>query len=937
MKSTELFDLLGEIDDKFYEEARIPDEQYGVEIVSEHRPFRGFMSIFMPIAACVVLIAAVAVGANFIQRNAGLVYPNDSDSELSSDAPLIVDRYVSSETSTSSVSDGSDDIELLTETELLENYPPIDFDSVPDIKGNGLEVQMTQQDKTLQKATLGTFKRGEYGKYTLYMLGEYIHIDKSNDPDCLYAYNVKLAVVKDGKVIGTDGTHTTSVSMGQGGYRLSVDELKIMAEGKISYLEYCDLCESNIVIFRYNLPKDGSYERDYECTFYTITDSDELRLLMGDTSDIGGSGLTASVFLYNGFILDSGWDTITDKDVIYKFFSKNFGSNPYDGAPHFIASEYVNPDDVLDLSEYPPVDISKIPDVGEKVYNSGLDLPNATIAEKQVGEYTITIIGDGLRTSPLFQDHPLIQKTGNMIIMAENARVVISRDGKIIKVTHENGAGDTDIYFDAGEEVFASYLFPDVYEMKDGIVFGLNRRTMYGDVRPRFGTIVDDDMKQFKASATSYDGRVDPFENLTFPVASEDVTLLADENTLIIDGVTCIFDFDTLTFSDTVNNGSDKGSDIDLSEYPLIDEADIPDVGENPDNITNAIPKATIVEKQVGEYTLSVIGKNLRTSSVLQNEFLAESICSVISRDGKIIRVTHENGTGVRTLVLSMNEFEDLLPDAYEMKNGIVFGLDKKSVQLSGTPSFGTIKHDVMLEFTAPALGVDQRDPFDGTVSEANGAVTVLPEENALILDNTMKYVFDFDKVAYSETIVEPEKFNFDNYKPFNSELLDTIQPHAILDVKETGEYKFYLLGDDVKVLSAKEFTNVNYTKLIVAAERNGEIVAFADMDNIHMFWLDNVSELLQPFEMKDGIGFVMYYHYELFGDHEAMIYKLKNDKITKLTYEYDYAPAPATGSPHYVGSDFGIDYDNNAIIVGDNKLTLDFNQNVFSETAREI
>lgn len=29
MKSDKLFDLLGEIDDKFYEEARIPDEQYG--------------------------------------------------------------------------------------------------------------------------------------------------------------------------------------------------------------------------------------------------------------------------------------------------------------------------------------------------------------------------------------------------------------------------------------------------------------------------------------------------------------------------------------------------------------------------------------------------------------------------------------------------------------------------------------------------------------------------------------------------------------------------------------------------------------------------------------------------------------------------------------------------------------------------------------------
>lgn len=735
MKSTELFDLLGEIDDKFFVEARIPEEQHGVEVVSEHRPIRGFLGIFLPIAACVAIIAAVAVGANILSKNAGFIGPNDPDSELSSDAPFTSDNTASSEssstTSTSSVPDVSNDIERLTEAELLENYPPIDLDSVPDIKGSGLEVQVTQQDKTLQKATLGTF---EYRKYTLYMLGEYIHIDKSNDPDCLYAYNVTLAVVKDGKVIGTDGTHTTSVSMGQGGYRFSVDELKIMAEGKISYLQYSDLCESNIVIFRYILPKDGSYERDYECTFYTITDSDELRLLMGDTSAIGGSGLTASVFLYDGFILDTGQDTITDKDVRYKFISKNFGSNPYDGAPHFTASEYVDPDKVLDLSEYPPVDISKIPDVGEKVYNSGLDLPNATIAEKQVGEYTITIIGDGLRTSPLFQNHPLIQKTGNMIIMAENARVVISRDGKILKVTHENGAGDTDIYFDAGEDVFASYLFPDVYEMKDGIVFGLNRRTANGgDFVPRFGTIVDDAMKQFKPSATSYDGRVDPFEDLTLPV--EEVTLLADENTLIIDGIKCIFDFDTLTFSDAVT----------------------PDVN-------------------IGDYTA-----------------------------------------------------------------------------------------------------------FDG-------------------------------------------------------DSLYTVQPHVILDTKQSSEYKFYLLGDNVEKKAAEEFPLVDFDKLYIVAEKDGKKIAQITADNYNLNG-SKLTEYLQPFEMKDGRGFVMYYALDPYGaDYQyAMIYKLENDTITKLRYEYDYGPAPATGSPHFVGKDFTIDHDNNAIIVGDHKLTLDFDQNVFSETAREI
>lgn len=736
MKSDKLFDLLGEIDDKFYEEARIPDEQYGIEIVSEHRPFGSFMSIFGPIAACAALIAVVIVGANFINRNAGLVNANESDSDSSFDVTLSSDSGVSSESSaatstessTSSVPDVSNDIELLTETELLENYPPIDLDSVPDIKGNGLEVQMTQQDKTLQKATLGTFKRGEYGKYTLYMLGEYIHIDKSDDPDCLYAYYVTLALVKDGKVIDSDSTHTTSVSMGQGGYRFSVDELKSMADGQISYLLYADLCDSNIVIFRYILPKDGSYERDNECTFYTITDSGELRLLMGDTSGIGGSVMTASVFLYDGYILDSGQDTITDKDVRYKFISKNFGSNPYDGAPHFTASEYVNPDDVLDLSEYPPVDISQIPDVGEKVYNPGIELPKATIAEKQVGEYTLSLIGDGLRTSSV------LQRTDDARFMAENVRSVISRDGNVINVTHEYGTLEGETYFDTGEETSADKQFHDTY-------------------------------------------------NLT-----------------------------------------------------------------------------------------------------------------------------------------------ELLPDAYEMSDGIVFSLNRKSRQQSSIYKFGTIKNDVMEEFAVPEDITSILSSYEST-----GEVTVTSEENAVFIDGVGTYIFDFDALTYSFTAAK--------YTTFDSEAFGKVQPHVILDIKQDGEYKYCLMGDNVTINPAEEFPIVEFETLFIAVEKDGKRIARVNADNYSPLNGSKLSDYIQLFEMKDGKGFIMYYDLDPYGNQYeyAKIYKLENDVIFKQYYVNDNAPASAEGSPYYIGHDFTIDYDNNAIIVGDKKVTIDFDINMFHETEREI
>ncbi len=719
MKSTELFELLGEIDDKFYEEARIPDEQHGVEVVSEHRPIRGFLGIFLPIAACVAIIAAVVIGADIISKNAGFVGPNNPDSELSSDAPFTSDSGVSSVETSSSTSSEDSSVPVITDNEVirLEDYPPIDLEKVPDLNGSGFETQMTQQDKKLQKATLETLKCGEY---ELYMLGEYIHIDKSSDPELLYSYHVKLALAKDGKVLSDDAPHTRSVSMGQAGYSFNTGNLGYIADKKENvYLEYYELSSAPLIIFKYpgELGPDASI--GYEATFFSIVD-DELMPLMGSFTDIGGAEFDMNTELTPSYKVDERKNTLTDGDLVYTFACENFGKNPYDNAPHF-----------------------------------------------------------------------------------------------------------------------------------------------------------------------------------------------------------------------TVSIRSQEDIGFDLSEYPMVDMSEIPDAGDNPNDITNALPKATIAEKQVGEYTLSIIGENLRTSFVIQKDdentrFMADGVCSVISRDGKVIHVTGENGTGVRTLILTEKGFTDLLPDAYEMKDGIVFGLDKKSVQLPGTPTYGTIKNDVMIEFTTSPLGYDERDPFDGTVSEANGKVTLLPEENALILDGK-KYVFDFDKVTYTETVIGSDEINIGDYKPYNENTFD-IQQRVILDVKEAAEYRFYLLGHGVR--PADEVL-VDYDKLFIAVEKNGEIVARVDADDSFSLVGLKISDYLHPFEMKDSMGFVMYSAFEPWAgvDHYAMLYKIENDTITKLKYDKDYAPAPATGSAQYVGGDFKVDFEKNAIVDDKGTITIDFESNTYSRS----
>ncbi len=726
MKSTELFDLLGEIDDKFYIEARIPDEQHGVEVVSEHRPIRGFMSIFLPIAACVAIIAAVVVGANFVKRNAGILPPNYPDSDLSSDAPFTSDMIVSSYDTSNSTSSEDSSVPVQDNGEIrLEDYPPIDFETVPDIKGGGLQSQIEHQDEKLQKATLATLKCGDY---ELHMLGRFIHIDKSDQDELysskLYSYYVTLALSKNGKVISDDGTHTRSVSMGQGGYVLDAEQLS-------AYLEYYEFNGAPLIIFKYpgELGPDASI--GFEATFFSIVD-DKLVPLMGDYNAVSEVELDMSAELTPSYKVDKNSASLTDGDLIYRFNCENFGKNPYDNAPHYTVSVVTRDwGDELDLSDYPPLDMSQIPEVGEDIYNLDLALPRATLAEKQVGEYTLSIIGENLRSSLIFQ--------------------------------------------------------------KD----------------------------------------------------------------------------------------------------------------DNP-------------------------------------QFMVENICSVISRDGNIIRTVEESGTGVRTNMLSEDEIDHLFPDTYEMADGIVFGLWRKSVQPYGEPIFGMIKDDVMFEFESPLIGIDERDPNDGTVGmvpPADESVVLIAEGNALILDNIRKYVFDFDNVTYSETIIEPidlvgKEIDLSEYVPFDGNELKNVQSKVLIDAKDFGEYNFYLLGVNVKNYPSEEFPSVGYGKLFIAVEKNGKIVAQMDAETAEYINGSALSEYLQPFKMKDGMGFVMYYIIDPWSgsfDHQAMLYKIENDTVTKLRYEYDFAPAPATGSPFYVGSDFKVVPESNTIVHDKGTLTIDFANNTFS------
>ncbi|MCM1168131.1 MAG: hypothetical protein NC401_19275 [Ruminococcus sp.] len=701
MKSSELFDILGGIDDKFFEEAKQPDAQQGEIVIAETSAFGRFMSIFAPIAACVAVVAAVVIGANFIGGNAGIVGPNESDS-TSSDVTLSSDNGTVSTTESTSSGDESSVPENNGKTR-IEDYPPIDLDSVPDIKGSGLETQMSAGDRLLKKATLATV---ECGDYTVYLLGQDMHIDKSSDPNLLYSYSVKLAVVKDGEVVSEDGVHTFSVSMGQGGYKLAADDLD-------NYLEHYRLNGADLILFKYHEPHERENCTDYECTFFSVADDGELNFLMGDNSGAGGSSMGIVAYLNDGYTVDAENNTLIDGDVIYRFNCENFGLNPYD-AIHYTSE--IN----LDLSEYPALDMSQVPDAAE-ITDWDQCLPKAKLAEKQVGYYTLVLIGEHIR-SP--------KQVNPDTILAENVRTVVIHNGKTVLTKDEPRSINTDV-LKLDEE------FMTTYQLNYGVVFVLPDSST-GE--KRFGTISGDHMTVCTGDRSETDGAEPP------------------------------------------------------AEY----------------------------------------------------------------------------------------------------------------------------------------------DPYDPEV-------IVLPEENALIYHKALKYVFDFPG-SYTTSYTSTEPFILAEYGAYDKSSTD-YQAKVILEEKEAGGYKFYLLGKNVKNsldipddMLGGTFSVCYATNLIAAVEKDGKLLDHLEVYNPNTgLDAEMIGQFLRPFEMKDGIGFVLYCSLNSSGNNPyAMIYKVENDTITQMKYEFDYAPAPATGSPQHLNPDYTVDPENNALSYKDYDgeevtLTLDFANNMFS------
>lgn len=680
MKSFELFDILGEIDDKFFEEAKQPDVQHGEIVIAESRPFGSFMSIFAPIAACVAIIAAVVIGANFVSKNAGIVKPNDSDS--TSDVTLSSDVSTVSNTESSvSTTESESSVPPVDDRKIrLEEYPPINLAEVPDIKGSGLEAQMGHYDELLQKATLATLKCGDY---ELYMLGEYIHVDKSYNDNLLYSYYVQLAVVKDGEVISTDGPHTFSVSMGQGGYKLCAFDLN-------NYLEYYELNGANLVIFKYHYPDQQTLtEYVYESTFLTISDDGKLSFLMGDFSGINRDRITITAYLNESYTVDTENNTLHDRDVVYKFNCENFALNPYD-AVHFTA-EYD-----LDLSEYPMLDMEQVPHTAGTI-DWADRLPKATLAEKQIGYYKLSLIAKNISS---FED------MADTTIMGERMRTVVTHNDKIVYVSKSSLLKGDVNYLE-------SELMP-AYEMNYGVVF---------DTDDGYCKVEGDQMVKFSGNYSAIEGVEPPAD---YDEHDPRVIVIPTENALILHGAEkYTFDFNTTTF--TVSYTGEEP--LLLYEYMIYDK-----------ERTTAQPKVILEEKEAGGYKFYLLGNNVENfdfhddmRGTTTSMFSYTKLIVAVEKDGRLVDSMAAFTTNVKYWETAMIG-QYLRP--FEMKDGIGFVM-YVNLQASGTNTYAMIYQiandtitNIKYEYDfAPASPMGSPWAMDGDFN-------VVPENNEIVYKN---------------------------------------------------------------------------------------------------------------------------------------------------------------------------------------------------------
>lgn len=161
------------------------------------------------------------------------------------------------------------------------------------------------------------------------------------------------------------------------------------------------------------------------------------------------------------------------------------------------------------------------------------------------------------------------------------------------------------------------------------------------------------------------------------------------------------------------------------------------------------------------------------------------------------------------------------------------------------------------------------------------------------------------------------------------------VQYRTILDKKELDGYSIALLAHDARKLYRENMFGehhpiVVFSKLFVIIEKDGKAVAQSDDLDIDHLDFDSLSEYIQPFEMKDGMGFALYgYISEKRGD--ARFYSIKGNKMIQLKN----TKPPEPEEEVEIKPSFTVNYENDTLISGGSIISINFSNNSYTITEK--
>lgn len=353
---------------------------------------------------------------------------------------------------------------------------------------------------------------------------------------------------------------------------------------------------------------------------------------------------------------------------------------------------------------------------------------------------------------------------------------------------------------------------------------------------------------------------------------------------------------------------------ISLSEYTALDKENTQDIQ----------PKVILDTKELDDYKILLLAHDVRNEyiifplsglpNIVYHDIMCSELFVVLEKDGKAVAQSDDLDIGH----LDFDRLSEYI-QPFELKDGKGFALYSYISEKRGDARFYSIKSNKMIQLK------NTRPPEPEEEVEIKPSLTVNYENDTLISGGSIISI-NFSNNSYTIT----EKIDLDDYRVFdqyNTEL----QPKVILEVKELGDYRIYLLGHDAKLVLSDDLPDfVNCSRLLLVLEKGGEVFDTIDAENMALH-LNALNNFVQPFEMKDGIGIAMCYRFYTSGEQDTytMLYKLDNDMIIKL--KSDSQPGYISNTQHYIYADCAVIPETNEIAVDAGIITINFAGNSYT------